>query len=171
MKASEAEFSTVFFHGSFRPEVVGDVISGANVGQVGVDVPVKLGESSSNGSRDAVVCGILDHFLNFDNCQLEVVSDVISGMVDQDGGKDVYANFGDSRRKPCAGVIFGRFSNVHNFRPEVHSDFISGAIVDPTGVKVRVKCGDSRPNRSRDIRLSHIVTNDNDDAGRRTLRQ
>ena len=52
MKASEAEFSTVFFHGSFRPEVVGDVISGANVGQVGVDVPVKFGDSSSNSSRD-----------------------------------------------------------------------------------------------------------------------
>ena len=29
----------------------------------------------------------------------EVVSDVISGMVDQDAGMDVCANFGDSRLK------------------------------------------------------------------------
>ena len=40
------------FHCSFRPEVVGDVISGADVGQVGMNVPVKFGDSSSNGSRD-----------------------------------------------------------------------------------------------------------------------
>ena len=33
---------------------------------------------------EAVVSGIFDRFLNFDNCQPEVVSDVISGMVDQD---------------------------------------------------------------------------------------
>ena len=48
------------------------------------------------------------------------------------------------------------------------SDVISGAVVDATGVKVRVKFGDSVSNRSRDIRLSHFVMND-DDAGRRTL--
>ena len=51
MKPSEAAFSTVFRCG-FRPEVVGDVIFGANVGQVGMDVPVKFGDSISNGSRD-----------------------------------------------------------------------------------------------------------------------
>ena len=50
-KPSEAAFSRVF-RCSFRPEVVSDVISGANVGQVGMDVPVKLGDSSSTGSRD-----------------------------------------------------------------------------------------------------------------------
>ena len=44
LKPSEAAFSTVFFRGSFRPEVVSDVISGANVGQVGMDVPVKFGD-------------------------------------------------------------------------------------------------------------------------------
>ena len=43
----------------------------------------------------AVVCSILDRYLNFDSCQLETVSDVISGMVDQDVGMDVRANFGD----------------------------------------------------------------------------
>ena len=33
-----------------RPEVADDVISGANVGFVGMDVPVKFVDSSSNGS-------------------------------------------------------------------------------------------------------------------------
>ena len=37
---------------SFRPEVVHDIISGANVGRVGMDVPVKFGDSRSNRSRD-----------------------------------------------------------------------------------------------------------------------
>ena len=35
-------------------------------------------------SSKAVGFGIFAHFLNFDNCQLEVVSDVISGTADQD---------------------------------------------------------------------------------------
>ena len=48
---------------------------------------------------EAVVCSIFYHFLNFDNCQPEVVSDVISGMVDHDVGMDVCANFGNSRLK------------------------------------------------------------------------
>ena len=50
-KLSEATYSTVF-RNSFRSEVAGDVISGANVGQVGTDAPVKCRDSSSNGSRD-----------------------------------------------------------------------------------------------------------------------
>ena len=37
---------------------------------------------------EAVGCSIFDRFLNFDNCQPEVVSDVISGMVDQNVGMD-----------------------------------------------------------------------------------
>ena len=41
-----------FFRCSFRPEVVRDVISGPNVGWVGMDVPVKFGDSRSNRSRD-----------------------------------------------------------------------------------------------------------------------
>ena len=48
-------------------------------------------------SSEAVVYGIFDRSLNFDDCQLEVVSDVISGMVDQGVGLDVCVNFGDSR--------------------------------------------------------------------------
>ena len=41
MKPSDAAFSTVF-RSSFRPEVVSDVISDANVGQVDMDVPVEF---------------------------------------------------------------------------------------------------------------------------------
>ena len=38
--------------------------------------------------------------------------------------------------------------------------------IDPTSVKVCVKFGDSKSSRSRDIRLPHFVTNDDDnDAG------
>ena len=46
---------------------------------------------------EAVVYGIFDRFLNFDNCQPKVVIDVISGMVEQDVGMNVCANLGDSR--------------------------------------------------------------------------
>ena len=64
-------------------------------------VPVKVGDSSSNGSRDIQQRSRRKRhfrpFLNFDNCQPEVVSDVISGMADQDVGMDGCANFGDSR--------------------------------------------------------------------------
>ena len=48
-------------------------------------------------SSEAVGCGIFDRCLNFDSCQPEGVSDVISGMFDQDVSMDVCANFGDSR--------------------------------------------------------------------------
>ena len=58
---------------------------------------VKFGYSSSN---EAVRFCIFGRFFNFNNCQPEVVSDVISGMVDQDVCVDVCANFGDSRLKP-----------------------------------------------------------------------
>ena len=59
-------------------------------------------------------------------------------------------------------LVFFRCS----FRPEVVSDVIFGILVDPAGLKVPVKFGDSRSYRSRDIRLPHYVTNDNDnDAG------
>ena len=62
------------------------------------------------------------------------------------------------------------FFELSNCQPEVVSDVISGVVVEPTGAKVRVKVGDSRSNRSRDIPLPHLVTNDND-AGRRILCQ
>ena len=38
--------------------------------------------------------------LNSDNCQPEVVSDVISGLAFQFADMDVIASFGDSRLKP-----------------------------------------------------------------------
>ena len=81
-----------FVRGSFRPEVVSDVVSGANLGQVALDVSVKFCDSSSNWH--------FRPFLNFDNYQLEAVSDVISGMTVQNGSTDVCANFGESSLKP-----------------------------------------------------------------------
>ena len=41
-----------FFPYNFRPEVDNDVISGIAVDNVGMDVPIKFGDSSSNGFRD-----------------------------------------------------------------------------------------------------------------------
>ena len=67
-------------------------------------------------SSEAVECGIFDRFLNFDNCQPEVVRDVISGMVDQDLGMDVCASFGGSRLK----LSEASFSSV--FRTSISSD-------------------------------------------------
>ena len=40
------------FHDNFRPEVDSDVISGADVDPIGMDVPEKFGASRSNSSRD-----------------------------------------------------------------------------------------------------------------------
>ena len=70
-----------------------------------------------------------------------------------------------SRRKR----YFRPFFNFDNCQPEVVSDVISGKAVDPTGVKVPVKCGAFMPHRSRNIRLPHFVTNDDNDNGRRIL--
>ena len=93
-----------FVRFSVRPEVGSDIISGFNVGQVGLDIHVKCGDSSSNGSRDIQQRSrrirYFRPFFNFNNCQPEAVSYVISGMADQDVGTDVCANFGDCRLKP-----------------------------------------------------------------------
>ena len=51
-------------------------------------------------SSEAVGFCIFDRFLNFNNCQSEAVSDVISGIADQEVGMDICANSGDSRLKP-----------------------------------------------------------------------
>ena len=142
------------FRCSFRPEVVRDAISGANVGLVAVDVPVKNGDYIAQTfheicSSEAAGCGIFDRLLNFDNCPPEVVSDVISGILDHDVSVDVFANFCDSRLKPseasCSALV--RSSIVFNIR----------CCCRPTGVKVRVIFGDSRSNRSRDVQLPHFV--------------
>ena len=63
-------------------------------------------------SSKAVGCGIFDRFLNFYNCQPEVVSDVISSVVDQDVGVDVCANFGDSRLKPSGASFSALFERL-----------------------------------------------------------
>ena len=84
------------FRCSFRPEVASDVVSGAVVAQGCLGVPVKFCDSTQTVlviyRREAVGCGIFDRFSNFNNSQLEVVSDVISGIADQDVGMDVCAN-------------------------------------------------------------------------------
>ena len=52
-------------------------------------------------SGEAVGCGIFDRFFNTSIIvKPEVVSDVISGMVNQEVGMDVCANFGDCMLKP-----------------------------------------------------------------------
>ena len=51
-------------------------------------------------SREAVDAPFSAVFLHFGNYQPEVVSDVISGTIDQDVSVDVWANCGDSRLKP-----------------------------------------------------------------------
>ena len=48
-------------------------------------------------SSEAVEFSIFDRLLNFDNCQPEVVSDVISGVVVDSTGVKVRVKFGDSR--------------------------------------------------------------------------
>ena len=58
-KPSEAVFSTVFFRFDFRPEVDNAVLSAVAVDIVGVDVPVKLGDSRSNGFGDIWIIGEL----------------------------------------------------------------------------------------------------------------
>ena len=50
-KPSEAVFSTVSPY-NFRLEVDNDVISGTGIDNVGMDVPVKFGDSRSNGFRN-----------------------------------------------------------------------------------------------------------------------
>ena len=50
-KPSEVVFLT-FFRYNFRPEVDNEVISGVAVDNVSMDVLLKFGDSSSNGSRD-----------------------------------------------------------------------------------------------------------------------
>ena len=79
-----------------------------------------------------------------DNFRPDVASNVIS-----------FENVG-------ADVIFGRSLSVNNFRREVGNDVISCAFIDLTGGKAAVKYGGSRVNPSRDTRLPHFVTNDND---------
>ena len=87
-----------FFRSNFRLEVVRDVISSANVGQVGMDVPVKFGDSRSNTSLDIrqQSCWswhLRPFFYNSDNCQPEAVSDVISVVVVDPTGVKVHVKF------------------------------------------------------------------------------
>ena len=68
---------------------------------IDVDVSVKFDDSSSNSSGNIRQRSSRRRhfrlFLNSDNYQPEVVSDVISGTVVHDVSADVGDNFGDSR--------------------------------------------------------------------------
>ena len=48
-------------------------------------------------SSEAVGCGIFARYLNFDNCQPDLVSDVISDVVEDQTGVKVGVKFVDSR--------------------------------------------------------------------------
>ena len=50
-KPTEAAFSTVFTY-KFRPKVDSDAIFGKVIDNVSMDVPIKFGDSRSNGFRD-----------------------------------------------------------------------------------------------------------------------
>ena len=85
----------------------------ANVGQVGLDVPVKFSDSISNGSRDIQQRSRrMRHsrpFLNFNNCQPEVVSDVISGVVADPMGVKVGVKCGNSRSNSSRDIRLPQF--------------------------------------------------------------
>ena len=83
-----------------------------------MDVGIKFGDSTPNGSRDIRQRSrrrrhfrFRSFFLNFDNFQSEAVNDVLSGMAIRDTGMDACVNFGDSTLKPSEAsflVVFGR---------------------------------------------------------------
>ena len=110
-----------------------------------------------------------------DNCRPDVVSKVISSANIGQFGMNIYVTSGysssnssrDMRLRSRRRRHFRAFSHIDNFRPEEDGDLRSGKFVDPNGVNVLEMFDDSRPNRSRDIRLTRLVTNDDndDDAG------
>ena len=67
-------------------------------------------------------------FLSFDNCQPEIVSDVISVMVNQDVGMDACANFGDSMLK-LSEASFSAIFRTSITSDRKYSDVISGVVV------------------------------------------
>ena len=94
-------FCPVFNCNLYRPEATSDVISSNSVDPIVPDKLVKFGDPNLNLSRKIPSEAVYFRpFYNFDNCQREAVSDVLSGVTVQDGGMDTRANFGDSRLKP-----------------------------------------------------------------------
>ena len=99
----------------------------------------------------------------------EATSDVISGRFVGPVVPDKSVKFGDPRlnlsRDITPEAVLGGIFDVFccNFRPEVVSDVVSGANVGQVGMDVHAKFCDSGSNGSQDIRLPHIVTNDDDD--------
>ena len=68
-----------------QPETASDVISGIVVRSIVNDKHEKFCDLRLNRSRqippEAIGGGIFDRFINFNNCQPEVSSDVMSGVV------------------------------------------------------------------------------------------
>ena len=77
-------------------------------------------------SSESVVFGIVERFLNFDNFQPELVSDVISGTADQNVSMDVCADFGDSdsRLKPSVATFSALFrTSITSYRKYVVTSY------------------------------------------------
>ena len=71
--------------------------------------------------------GFSNRSLNLHDCQQEEVSDVIAGVVDQDVGVNVCANFVDSRLKPT-GRHFRPFFERRLLPPVVHIGVMPGLL-------------------------------------------
>ena len=64
---------------------------------------------------EAVSGDIFDRLLNFDNCQTEEVSDVISGVIVDPTGMKVRVEFGDSRSNRARDIRLPHFvTNDHD---------------------------------------------------------
>ena len=82
------------------------------------DAPVKFHDPRLNRSQEIehvpVGGDILDRFFNFDNCQPEVASDLISCMAVQYVGVDVCVKFGDSRSNRSQDIRLPHFVTEDN---------------------------------------------------------
>ena len=89
------------------------------MGSIAHNKHVTFRDPRLNRSREirpeAVRDGIFDCFLNFDNCQPEIASDVISGMAIHYVGVDVRVKLGDSRLKPSEASFSAIFRTTITF--------------------------------------------------------
>ena len=155
-------FRPLFNFGKCRPEVADDVISV-------VAVYVKFGDSALNSGQIIQLfacCTLLHTFVQyiFAFCSRPgTSSDIISrrfwgSIVPDKPVKFRGPRFNSSREMPPPVAFSTVFQD--NFRTEVVSDVISGFDVGPVDMDIAVKFDDSMSNRSRDLRLPHVVTND-----------
>ena len=97
------------------------MISGKFVWSIVLDKPVKFHDRRLTRSQEippeATWGGVLDHFLNFDDCQSEVASDVISGVVVDLSSMDVHVKFGGSRSDHSRDIWLPQFVTEELHRP------------------------------------------------------